>query len=198
MKFRNGVLISILTGIIIGILTVLGQGVLPGSWNSIANSGVSWLLPAYFIGAMGSTKTKSALFSILSLLGMVVGYYGYEMLIQNVPHSIYFILVWTGAAIIGGTIFGIAGYLWRSGKGLKHKIGSALIGGVFITEGLDKFIHINDYRHMLDVGVVQIAIGIVLVLVLERTNKERISSLLIALLIVVLGIIGYQILHILT
>lgn len=48
------------------------------------------------------------------------------------------------------------------------------------------------------IGVVQIAIGIVLVLVLERTNKERISSLLIALLIVVLGIIGYQILHILT
>ncbi|MEH7095034.1 DUF6518 family protein [Neobacillus vireti] len=198
MKLWNGVFISFFIGIIVGILTVLGQGVLPGSWNLLANSRVSWLLPSFFIGAMGSTKTKSASFSMISLLGMFIGYYGYAMQIQNVPHSLYFILIWTGAAIVGGTIFGIAGFLWRRDNGVKHKFGSALIGGVFISEGLDKFIHINDYRHMLNVGLVQIVIGFTLFLVLERTNKGRIFSLIMALPILILGIIGFQILHFLT
>nr|WP_127530527.1 DUF6518 family protein [Paenibacillus kobensis] len=182
-------------GIIVGILTVLGQGVLPGNWGSLANSGTVWLIPAFYVGGLGPSKLKSALASILTLCGMVMGYYGYAMIIQDVAHSIYYILVWTGAAILGGLIFGIAGYLWGQDQGSKHKYGSALISGVFITEGLDLYLHMDDYGHMLPVGAVKITVGFILLLVLERSNKDRVASLLALIPVIVLGMIGYQILH---
>lgn len=198
MSFLLRVILSVIIGIFIGILTVLGQGILPGSWNYLANSGTVWLLPSFFIGALGSTKIRAVRLSILSIFGMVAGYYGYSMLVQDVSHSIYYILVWFGTAVVGGIIFGLGGFLWKRENGFKHRFGSSLIGGVFITQGLDIFIHINDYRHMLDVGIVQIVIGLLLLLFLERTNKERISSLFWLLPVVILGIVGYQLLHLLT
>lgn len=40
---------SAFLGLLVGILTVIGQAYLPGNFNSIANSGAIWLIPAYFI-----------------------------------------------------------------------------------------------------------------------------------------------------
>ncbi len=40
-------LIPIIVGIIVGILTKLGQGILPGNWNSLANLGSVWLVPSF-------------------------------------------------------------------------------------------------------------------------------------------------------
>ncbi|WP_258000490.1 DUF6518 family protein [Bacillus sp. Marseille-P3661] len=48
MNFLHRLLLSVIIGILVGILTVLGQGILPGSWNSLANSGTVWLIPAFF------------------------------------------------------------------------------------------------------------------------------------------------------
>ncbi len=198
MRLWKKILLSSVIGLAIGVLTVLGQGVLPGSWNWLANQGTVWLIPAFFAGALGSKKFQSAMLGIISLIGMVTGYYLYAMLIQNVPHSIYFILVWTGAAVVGGFIFGIAGFLWGKDHSSKHKFGSALIGGIFIAEGADKFIHIESYRHILDVATVQIIVGFTLVLLLERTAKNRIASLYMLIPVVILCLIGYQSLHLIT
>ncbi|WP_240040977.1 DUF6518 family protein [Paenibacillus ginsengarvi] len=198
LNFRQYMLFSAGVGIVVGILTVLGQEVLPGNWGSLANSGTAWLIPAFFVGGLGPSKLKAAVASILTLCGMVTGYYGYAMTIQDVAHSVFYILVWAGAAILGGLIFGIAGFLWGQDQGSKHKYGSALIGGVFITEGLDLYLHIDDYGHMLPVGAVKITVGFILLLVLERSNKERVASLLALIPVIVLGLIGYQILHSIT
>lgn len=67
MKSLMSMLLSAVIGIAAGILIVLGQEVLTGYWDSIANSRAVWLLPAFFIGAFGSTKVKSSVFSIITL-----------------------------------------------------------------------------------------------------------------------------------
>lgn len=198
IKLWDGILFSCIVGIIIGIFTVLGQGILPGNWNSLANSGAVWLIPAFFIGAIGSTKIKSAIFSIISLWGMVTGYYAYAILINKIPESTNYIILWSVIAIIGGLIFGLGGFFWSNANKITHIFGSAIIGGVFITEGMNMIIHINDYRHMINVGYVEIIGGFLLVIVLERTNKDRISSLVALLPIIMLGIIAYQVLYYLT
>lgn len=198
LSYGKHLFVSAGVGMIVGVLTVLGQGVLPGNWDSLANSGTVWLIPAFFAGGLGPSKVKSVVASILTLCGMIIGYYGYAMMIQHIAHSIFYILVWTGAAILGGLIFGMAGYLWGQDQGSKHKYGSALIGGVFITEGLDLYLHMDDYGHMLPVGAVKIVVGFILLLLVERSNKERVASLLALVPVVVIGLIGYQILHAIT
>lgn len=198
MKLWRSILISIIIGTIVGVTTVLGQGVLPADWNWLSNSGTVWLIPVFFVAALASTKVKAVALGIITLFSTVLGYYGYSMLVQNVPHSMFYILVWVVAAIVGGIIFGVSGFLWSMDRTWKHRFGSALIGGVFITEGLFILLHWQDYSHMLSSGIFKIIIGFILVIVLERSNKERISSLLAMLPIIFLGGVGYEILLFIT
>ncbi|MGM1713041.1 DUF6518 family protein, partial [Bacillus cereus group sp. BceL180] len=87
-------LIPIIVGIIVGILTKLGQSILPGHWNSLANLGSVWLVPSFFVASFSYSKRTAILSGILALFGMVLGYYGYAIVIKNIAHSIYFISVW--------------------------------------------------------------------------------------------------------
>ncbi|MDT3499224.1 DUF6518 family protein, partial [Bacillus toyonensis] len=182
-------LIPIIVGIIFGILTKLGQGILPGNWNSLANLGSVWLVPSFFVASLSYSKRTAMLSGILALLGMVLGYYGYAIIIKNVAHSFYFISVWIVCACIGGTIFGISGFLWKDTTNPLHKFGSALISGVFVTDGLHILLNFEDYSHMLPVGYTEITVGIILILVLERSNANRISSFLVVIPIIILGLI---------
>lgn len=187
-------LIPIIVGIIVGILTKLGQGILSGNWNSLANLGSVWLVPSFFVASLSYSKRTAMLSGILALLGMVLGYYGYAIIIKNVALSIYFISVWIVCACIGGTIFGIAGFLWKDTTNPLHKFGSALIGGVFLTDGLHILLNFENYSHMLPVGYTEVIVGIILILVLERSNANRISSFLVVIPIIILGLIGYKVL----
>jgi hypothetical protein len=198
LKLWHCILISIGVGTIVGIATVLGQGVLSEQWNWIANSGTIWLIPVFFVSALASTKVQAAAVGVITLLCTVLGYYGYAMIVQNVAHSMFYLSVWFVAAVIGGIIFGMAGFLWRHDRAWMHKFGSALIGGVFITEGLFILVHWQDYSHMLSSGIVKVFVGLLLVLVLERSNKQRGASLLAMLPVIVLGGIGYGILSFIT
>jgi len=191
-------LIPIIVGIIVGILTKLGQGILPGHWNSLANLGSVWLVPSFFVASFSYSKRTAILSGILALLGMVLGYYGYAIVITNVAHSIYFISVWIVCACIGGTIFGIAGFLWKDTTNPLHKFGSALISGVFVTDGLHILLNFEDYSHMLPVGYTEVIVGIILILILERSNANRISSFLMMVPITILGLIGYKLLSLFT
>ncbi|KXI72603.1 hypothetical protein ACS54_00330, partial [Bacillus cereus] len=191
-------ILPIIVGILVGVLTKLGQGILPGHWNSLANLGSVWLVPSFFVASFSYSKRTAILSGILALLGMVLGYYGYAIIFKNVSHSIYFISVWITCAFIGGTIFGIAGFLWKDTTNPLHKLGSALIGGVFVTDGLHILLNFEDYNHMLPVGYTEVIVGIILILVLERSNANRISSFLMMVPITILGLIGYKLLSLFT
>lgn len=62
------ILLSIVIGIIVGVLTILGQGVLPVNWNWLVNSGTVWLIPPFFIAALAPTKLKAAISGVITLL----------------------------------------------------------------------------------------------------------------------------------
>ncbi|EPY7706024.1 DUF6518 family protein, partial [Bacillus paranthracis] len=80
-------ILPIIIGILVGILTKLGQGILPGNWHSLANLGSVWLVPSFFVASFSYSKRTAMLSGILALLGMVLGYYGYAIVIKNVAHS---------------------------------------------------------------------------------------------------------------
>ncbi|WP_235948318.1 DUF6518 family protein [Paenibacillus glycinis] len=189
--------IAIIVGLLVGIATVLGQGVLPGNWNSLANSGTVWLIPAFFIGGLGTTRRRAMAGAAISLIGMVAGYYGYAKFVQHVPHSLYYIAVWSAAAVVGGVIFGLGGNLWRRERGGWHMAGSGLLGGLFVTEGLHILTHAG-YGHMRAVGWTELAVGFVWILVLERSWPARFLSLAAMLPVVALGMIGYGLLNAVT
>lgn len=186
-------------GILIGILTVLGQAYLNGNFNSIANSGTVWLLPAFFISSVNNKMRNSIFAGTASLFGMVIGYYGFEAIRNQHSFSVgYHMIIWLFCAVIGGIIFGAAGYLWRHKEQKFHSLGSALLSGIFLVDGLNMFIHFDDYKHMIPVPISEIILGLLLIILLERNNRERIKSCKVLIPIIVLGLAGYTALFCLT
>jgi hypothetical protein len=172
----------------VGVLTFVGQGKLPGSWNHIANSGAVWLVPVFFIGSLMPTDKSAAASGIGTLIGTVVGYYGTAQLVQGGPSAFYGTAFWIGMAIISGPMLGVAGRWWRRERLSRRVVAIALLGGIFISEGLYLLWNI----HELPAGWGGIVIGILIPLFLGRSVKDRLFVLAILPLVVLLGIAAYQ------
>jgi hypothetical protein len=96
------ILFSLTIGITVGILTVIGQAYLPGNLNSLANLGPVWLLPAFFVSAIGDRVYKSMVAGWLCLTGMVGGVLLVRVYVE--PACIYYRTV--DAYMVGDRCFG--------------------------------------------------------------------------------------------
>ena len=191
-------IIAAVIGVVVGMLTVIGQAYLPGDLNSLANLGPVWLVPAFFVSAIGDRVWKSMAAGWLTLLGMVGGYYWFESVWNDHAFGVgRWMLIWLVIAVAAGVIFGTAGYLWRHRDHRWHSLGSALLAGVFLTDGINMLIHYESYSHMIPVPVTEIVIGGLLVLALERGKRDRLRGYAALVPVVAVGLIGYAILFML-
>jgi hypothetical protein len=129
------VVLAAVCGLAVGALTFVAQGLLPGTLNHFANSGAVWLAPAFFIAALMPGWKGAALVSTEMLLGEVLGYYGLAALVLGTGFG-FFVALWTGTALVGGPLAGVAGFWWRHARFAWRVVAVAFLGGVFIAEGI--------------------------------------------------------------
>ncbi|MGA5582715.1 DUF6518 family protein [Streptomyces thermodiastaticus] len=127
-------------GLLLGVLTNLAQGWLPGAWNQIANSGAVWCVAAFAAGALVARHAGLPAATVAGLCaesGLVVGYYGYAEVARGGMGSVLAPLVWLGMACVAGPLFGVAGSWWRCSSTPRRRIiGLAALAGVFGMEGI--------------------------------------------------------------
>jgi hypothetical protein len=127
-------------GVLLGVLTNLAQGWLPGGWNQLANSGAVWSAVAFVGGALLAGRGTVRLAAVGGLgaeVGLVVGYYGYAEFGRDGVGDLLFPLVWLGMACLAGPLFGVAGHWWRRGEGARLRVvGLAAFAGLFGMEGV--------------------------------------------------------------
>jgi hypothetical protein len=164
------VALVIVAGLSLGILTVYGQR-LPGGWSTLANSGAVWLVFAFVAGSLMRTDLTAAAAGTGTLIGAVIGYYAaVPIVVDGASANMRSVAIWTGTALVGGPVFGVAGRWWRREPFLKRVIALGLLSGVFVAEGL------NDVRYIPTVrtaGWVFLAVGLLVPLVLGRSWRER-------------------------
>ncbi|MFC7929432.1 DUF6518 family protein [Streptomyces cinereoruber] len=168
-------------GLLLGVLTNLAQGWLPGSWNQIANSGAVWSVAAFAAGALPAGRVGLPVAAVAGLCaeaGLVVGYYGYAEVARDGVGSLFAPLVWLGMAFVAGPLFGVAGAWWRGACPRRRVVGIAALGGVFGSEA----IHYAWVLHYAAQAWACLAALVLVVLLMGRTLKERASSLLVAVL----------------
>lgn len=174
---------------------MLGQAILPGSWSSLVGAGTVWITVAFFIAATNHRAWTCIMAGIISFIGMLTGYYGYSMGILGITHSSYFIVFWTILSVIGGIIFGTAGHLWRNVQGRGHCLGSAVISSIYLADSIHTLVHFNHYQRMVYSIIVESIIGMMLILILERSARARITSLITAVPFVAFLLFAYYILY---
>ncbi|MFJ8803044.1 DUF6518 family protein [Streptomyces sp. NPDC102487] len=169
-----------ISGTLLGVLTNVAQGWLPGAWNQIANSGAVWSAVAFaggaFITGPGAAR-RAAVGGLIAEVGLVLGYYGYAEFGRDGMGSMFFPLVWLGVACLAGPLFGIAAHLWRHGARTRDRIvGLAALAGLFGMEGLA---YALDLHYALQASAC-FAVTVLVPLAMARTARERALTLLTA------------------
>ncbi|MFF4171618.1 DUF6518 family protein [Streptomyces sp. NPDC001744] len=166
-------------GILLGVLTNLLQGWLPGVWNQIPNSGAVWSVAAFAAGALLARRVGLPVAAVAGLLaesGLVVGYYGYAEVARDGMGSLFAPLVWLGMAFVAGPLFGVAGSWWRDTDPRHRVIGLAALSGVFGTEA----VHYAWILHYAPQAWACLAVMVLVPLLMGRTHRERALTLLTA------------------
>jgi hypothetical protein len=180
-------------GLVVGILTILGQAVLPGNWNTLVNSGAIWLLATFFMGSRLSANTWAALAGFVILAGAVIGYFVAAKLLFGIDINLGALVFWGDIALAGGPLFGLAGRLWSNERRPLRVAAIALPGSVFAAEGLFYLLFIPEQKTAS--GWVMVALGIHLPLIIGRSPKDRRLALLILPFTISMGLAAYWLIN---
>jgi hypothetical protein len=175
-------------GVANGLLTLLAFGTLGAGWNTLGNSGAIWLLVAFGVGALMPTAGLAIAGATASLVGSVVWFYMAAHYLIGMPISSAGIAIWLIASVAGGPVYGLAGHWWRNGPGARHVVGLALMGGVFIAEGIFTLLH----DPLLPiVGWVAVAVGATFTVALARSTRDRLLGLVALPIVTGLALVAY-------
>lgn len=129
-----------------GLLTSLGQTVLPGPFGGLANAVSPWLVVPFVVGASARRWPWAVLVGVLACAAQVGGYYGTSVL-RGFGVGSSWTVFWLVCAVPGGVLAGAAGWSWwRAGEGTARArrrwvpsargLGGALLVAAWLAEGV--------------------------------------------------------------
>ena len=128
--------VAVLVGVAWGAATSGLQTVLPSPFSGLANAVSPWVAPAFVLGALTRRSwLVAAAAGTLVCLGEVGGYYLLS-LVRDFSVNPGMVVTWAATGVVGGPVFGAAGWCWRRVRSMRWAgLGAALMGGVFLSEG---------------------------------------------------------------
>jgi hypothetical protein len=122
----------------IGAGTSIGQTYVGTPWSALVNSASPWLLGGFVAGALQRTRTSAILSGVTACALEVITYYAVSA-VRAFPVSRGEIVFWLVCALLGGPLFGWAGWLLRHGQRNLRLLGASLIPATFIAEGIGTY-----------------------------------------------------------
>ena len=101
-------------------------------------------------------------------------------------------VVWIICAIIGGIGIGLGTYFFNNEKGILKKISSNLLPAIFVSEGLNKIIHIDGYKHMIHATIIVTCIGLILYFIINKKESLHRNNIITFAILCILGLIFYE------
>ncbi len=185
-RTQRGLLVLVV-GLVTGGLTLLGQAVLDGDWNRLANSGAIWVTVAFAVGAVMLSDREAAVAGTATLLLALVGYQ-LAAWVANASLGGSAFVIWSGTALVGGPVFGLAGRRWRADVGWTRVVAIALLGAVFVAEGANTLWAIPDLARA---GWVEVVLGLGVPILLGRDRRERVTALVLLVPLSLLGMLAF-------
>ena len=98
-------------------------------------------------------------------------------------------------AFLGGIIFGLGAYYANNKNNILEQFGQNLLPAVFLSQGMNKLIHIKDYNHMIPAIVMVITIGVILYLIVNGRNVLQRKHIFTFCILSLFGIAFYEIIY---
>lgn len=161
--------VAVVLGLAWGAATSGLQTVLTSPFSGLANAVAPWLMAPFVVGTLSRDVRPAAALGLLTCVLQVVGYYVASDL-RGFAVGSFYVLVWSAAAFVGGPVFGVAGWLLRRGDGRLKELPAALVGGVWLAEGISTYAIV--LRHVGE-AVVFGVVGLALVVLLAARKRLR-------------------------
>jgi hypothetical protein len=181
------IIVAVGVGLVLGVLTQIGQSVLPEGLGQVANSISVWVAVAFFVGIIASHPHLASVAGFATLVSALIGYYGMIWIRFGYTGGGSSLVLWTVGALLGGVVYGTAGWYWRWTTGNARIAAIALLAAVFAAEGLYLLVILPEKA----VGVGFIVAGLAVPLLLGSSRRERAYAWLGLLPALLLGALGY-------
>jgi Family of unknown function (DUF6518) len=122
-------------GLGVGVITSILQKYLNSPWDSLVNAASPWLTPMFFLGVLWRRPSSAALAGLATGLLELVGYYTTAS-IRGYPAGHSILLFWGLCAVVGGPVFGAAGWAWWSQREWRSDLGASVLPAAFFAEAL--------------------------------------------------------------
>ena len=175
-------------GLATGVLTQLGQGLIPDGWNQAANSISPWLTVAFLLASSMPDRRWAAAAGVGTLALAVIGYYAMIQLRYGYGASTGALIFWGIGSLAGGVVYGLAGRAWRTGGPRQRAAAIGLLAAVYIAEGIYL---LNILPRTPAVGAGFVIVGLVVPLLVGRTRADRLGGYVAIAPMLLLGLLGY-------
>ena len=164
-------------GLVLGVGTQTLQGVLPDDWGVLANSGAVWAIGAFALGAILPDVRTAAIGGAIELVIASCSFYAAVDMFEHVGANPRSTVIWSGAGIVAGSVFGAAGYVARR-SAVWRDPAWAFVAGALAAEGayLTRQLGITTLR---PAGVVELLLaGAIFVGSMLRTRRRALVATL--------------------
>lgn len=164
--------VGLAAGVLLGLLTQIGQGALPDDAAALlTNSGGAWLVAAFAVGALTSSAERAATAGAVTLVAASFTFYVAVDLFEVGGSGHVSALVWAMVGLVAGPIFAVAGHHARDVS--RHRpMALALVAGALVAEAMHFMWWVGvDSLH--GVAVVELIVGLVVLVVALRLAAQR-------------------------
>lgn len=124
-------------GLVSGVVTSYAQGLLPGDWNQIADSGAVWTVVAFVVSlTCVRLRGLAVAAGTFALVAEVLGYYAIAAPARDIPTMRAEILLWTIAALWVGPAAGFTAWCAVHGDAPRRLAAALTVAGLLAGEGL--------------------------------------------------------------
>jgi hypothetical protein len=183
--------VVLILGLAIGCVTSILQKYLDLPWHSLVNAASPWLVAAFALGPMQRRVREAAIAGLAVTVFELVGYYATAH-VRGYPVSHSILVFWTACAVVGGPIFGLAGWAWRRDSASRAALGAAVLPAAFIGEGLVSY---GWYLGYTSSAVLFVAIGVAVFVAVSARPQRFVGVAVWLLATVPLAAVGEVVLH---
>lgn len=199
----TSLLVPVVVGLALGPLDLLLQHLLAYPFADLANSPAVWALVAFGVGWSDRTGGRwwPAVAGTLTLLLAVEGYYATAVLALGDGTSTQAnraALLWWGAAVAAGVVFGTAGSWARSAHPWRGPLGTASAVGVLLAEAwldLARLAGVRDdpgrSQDLVQTALVLLVLAAVAAVLAGRCARQRVVGSVLALPLALLGALAF-------
>lgn len=145
-------------GLGVGVVTSFLQGYLDFPWLALVNAVSPWLTIAFVAGALQRRLRTAVWVGAAATLMQVVGYYATAE-VRGFDASLNYVVFWAVCAVVGGPVFGAAGFAWRHAA--PAGLGAAALAAAYASEAVVSYqLRLGYTSSAILFGVVAVALAL--------------------------------------